>query len=106
MKSELKQRWLYALGSGKYPKTKSNLKDSAGYCCLGVLADIEGKLEEHEGRGFVRGDYLFNDKYLSWLPPSFRHQVGLKDSDTKNLAKLNDSNNTFKEVMEYIENEV
>lgn len=35
-------QWMAALESGDYPKTTGCLKDSTGFCCLGVLADIEG----------------------------------------------------------------
>lgn len=35
-------KWIKALRSKKYTQTKSHLKDSKGYCCLGVACDISG----------------------------------------------------------------
>jgi hypothetical protein len=40
MNKELKQKWIDALCSGDYPQTQSELCNSGGYCCLGVLCDI------------------------------------------------------------------
>lgn len=40
MKKEYADKWADALESGKYNQTDSWLKDSRGFCCLGVLCDI------------------------------------------------------------------
>lgn len=37
---ELKDKWLKALRSGEYSQTSCTLKDSDGFCCLGVLCDV------------------------------------------------------------------
>lgn len=37
-----KYRWIYALLFGGYKQTQGTLKDSKGFCCLGVLCDISG----------------------------------------------------------------
>ena len=91
-----KKEWLEALKT--YPKTKGRLKDSQGYCCLGVLADITGNLSaDKDGYGWV------NDSTAS-LPYHLREELGLTLHDMKELMYLNDSNDTFKEVMECIKN--
>ena len=42
---KLKAKWIKALLSGDYKQGKGILKNKKGeYCCLGVLADICGKL--------------------------------------------------------------
>lgn len=41
----VKKRWTDALRSGEYPQGSNQLKTNDGYfCCLGVKAEIEGKL--------------------------------------------------------------
>lgn len=40
MDAELKARWVKALRSGEYQQCQETLHDGAGYCCLGVLANI------------------------------------------------------------------
>lgn len=43
MDAKIKSDWLAALRSGKYPQGKTFLLDGDGnYCCLGVLATIQG----------------------------------------------------------------
>ena len=98
MKSELKQKWLEALET--YPKTKGCLKNSKGYCCLGVLAEITGNLMvDEKGTGWVEHHY-------GALPFFVRKELGLSSNNQESLISLNDKNDTFKEVMEYIKNEI
>jgi hypothetical protein len=40
MNSEIKERWIAALRSGRYNQTKHRLKDNHGHCCLGVLCEV------------------------------------------------------------------
>ena len=40
MDRELKDRWVAALRSGKYPQGTHSLKSCDRYCCLGVLCDL------------------------------------------------------------------
>lgn len=40
MSPELKALWLNALRSGEYRQTTGTLKDTDGYCCLGVLCHV------------------------------------------------------------------
>lgn len=43
MRDDIKQDWLFALRSGRYPETYKTLKDKKGcFCALGVLADTFG----------------------------------------------------------------
>jgi hypothetical protein len=46
MNLEIKTKWLAALRSGEYSQTRANLRDSEGFCCLGVLCDIYSKENE------------------------------------------------------------
>lgn len=41
MKKSVKKRWVKALRSGEYKQCRSGMHDGEGFCCLGVLHDIE-----------------------------------------------------------------
>jgi len=46
MTPEYKTKWLEALRSGRYPQGREQLMTRKGkYCCLGVLAQIDGQLK-------------------------------------------------------------
>ena len=93
MTPELKERWIEALGT--YPKTKNTLKNEEGYCCLGVLADIEGDLNN-----IIKFGYSF------LLPKNKREKYGLPMEIEGELAILNDKTDTFAEVIEMIQKEL
>ncbi|MEK6860488.1 MAG: hypothetical protein AABY07_00825, partial [Nanoarchaeota archaeon] len=40
MNEAIAKRWIENLTNGKHRKTKNRLKDSNGFCCLGVLCDM------------------------------------------------------------------
>ncbi len=68
MKPKIKAAWIAALRSGEYAQTSLRLRDSVGFCCLGVLCDLASK----EGIGqwsddgqFVTGDEMDNNS----VPP-------------------------------------
>jgi len=47
MDPELKQKWLDALRGGDYAQHRGELFDgTSGFCCLGVLADVAGVLDD------------------------------------------------------------
>ena len=104
MKSELKQKWIEALESGRYEKGVRALKGPDGYCCLGVLADITGNLKGEESPGFV----VTKDgtAHYAYLPKEIHSELGLEQKNMFDLARINDKSRTFKEVVEYIKNEV
>lgn len=109
MDVELKKRWVKALRSGKYRQGHGKLCFNDNYCCLGVLADIEGAL-------VALDDYTYNIKGIIdesiWgcpypttsLPPiSFLNKVGLSSSVSYKLADMNDSGKTFNKIADWIE---
>ena len=109
MKKHIKSKWVKALESGKYKKTKHQLKYNSAFCCLGVLTNLNpgtkwGK-NEHE-----------DDVYLS---PRIKNWAGIEESTrTKNitdmsvnLADMNDGDfgarerargKSFKQIAQYI----
>lgn len=91
---EVKERWVKALRSGHYKQGKGRLKTVSGYCCLGVLADIQGELSEH-------GCFdLDNDKILSDSDGRY-HYMG--QSTQNGVANLNDSGFNFEVIADRIE---
>ena len=88
MKPELKERWVAAL-EGPYAdkKTVAELKNNEGFCCLGVLIDIE--------KAWVEGEQA-NHNYFPLGP------MGLSGQMQEQLWELNDENDTFAPVIEYI----
>lgn len=80
MKGELNvAKWVIALRSGKYKQTFGALRDSNGYCCLGVACQISGlgKWEKEttfgdDSREYVigprsRGSGILPVKVAKWL---------------------------------------
>ena len=56
--TDLKEKWIEALRSGKYPKGYQALRSPMGFCCLGVLCDIVDPNGWSEGTN-EHGDYRY-----------------------------------------------
>jgi hypothetical protein len=90
MLTKIKSKWVKALRSGRYKQANSVLLDRDGaYCCLGVLAKIQGVPKEE----------LFC-KMTSNLPQG--KNAGLRRTSRDLLARMNDEGKTFKEIAAYI----
>lgn len=103
MTPEFKARWITDLR--KYPKTRSYLKNSTGYCCLGVAcltlgAKFEERFELGEWRPTLNGINLAEGQALT---PCTLEQIGLAMSNQNTLIDLNDRSDTFDPVIEWIE---
>lgn len=102
MNAELKAKWVEALRSGRYSQTRGALRDEDGYCCLGVLCDVQGrKWERRSG-----GGYLF----ASLVTPPEIISAGLDAAVAHRLAEMNDGDEdggrggaAFNEIADYIE---
>jgi hypothetical protein len=108
MNKQLKVKWLKALRSGEYRRAEGTLAtmDGKKFCCLGVLADIQGctwkpDTTEHglvplakNGRALVKG----SDDFLP-----VRRAGGLTSEQQGILADMNDDGKTFKQIAKYIE---
>lgn len=106
MNQEIKAKWLEALRSGKYQQTRKVLRDSNGYCCLGVLCDVMGV-------EWVKDDGCFLVLYdngegrvgrEAGMPPSeIMREAKLDELFAGVLAEGNDAGDTFAELAARIE---
>lgn len=104
MNKDIKTKWLTALRSGKYQQTDGvlrsfkDIKDGEAFCCLGVLADIQGATwADYEptlnGRRAAIADGL--------LAPFAA--AGIWKSTQRHLADMNDDGLSFAEIADYVE---
>lgn len=113
----LKARWLEALRSGRYKKTCGELHTAAtdGYCCLGVLADMEGLMiidedvRPEKGILVPEADREDGNMRYGYLPQHIAAAYkldGLVDgifNVQEKLSEINDRSETFDNVIDYIE---
>lgn len=119
MTPELKARWVAALRSGQYAQGKGQLRRfDDTYCCLGVLANVQGCRWRPLPNVADAGDgdpYYFapeeNQGLIGTLLPQWA--AGLTDPQQCHLASMNDGAsddaggwtipNTFAEIADWIE---
>jgi hypothetical protein len=94
MDALLKSEWIDALRSGKYQQAKSFLKTDNGYCCLGVLCDIQGA-------DFSAIEEEFGSLSLSYNPKEYLGHF--PEVNASELAQMNDNGKSFAEIAAYIE---
>lgn len=95
MEQELKTRWIEALRSGDYEQGTSYLCYN-GYCCLGVLAEIDGKLIH-----YPEGPAEFRSTAGSCLVPANYH--GLKEHLATLMHMNDEEGKSFNEIADWIE---
>ena len=108
MNRKLKAKWLQALRSGSYRQTSGELANDEGtkFCCLGVLADIQGCTWKigRNGEGLVpvnKANRSIVPNSDDWLPPT--RAGGLSHDTQEALASMNDDGASFKKIAAYIE---
>ncbi len=107
--SNLKEKWVTALRSGKYEQIKGTLHTDNGYCCLGVLCEISGAGEWVEKASY-KDAYMFkaNDgtQMLNVLPNSIAMLAGLSGSVESQVVSMNDKGDDFNAIADWIEENV
>jgi hypothetical protein len=95
MDATLRNKWIKALESTKFRQDCGYLKQSINkhshYCCLGVLRHI---VDPKDTRSLNNKQQLLNHPQLK--------QFKLTKTQQHNLARLNDTPNTFKIIAQYI----
>lgn len=90
MTEEQLDQWIAALRSGEYEQGKGTLRTSSGYyCCLGVANKVCG-LNAHEDKAFIRDE-------------DYDIQVFLPIPTQSRLARMNDNNESFVQIADYLE---
>ena len=123
MKPEIKKVWVDTLKSGKIKQTKSKLckleNDEYSFCCLGVLCEIynadmrlkKKKQLETNKLPSNKGYYFSYNRCTEGLPEEVQKWSGITTElgglpyphVQSNLAGMNDSGKTFKEIAKIIE---
>lgn len=96
MNKRMKKDWLVSLRNGKYTQCRNELRDATGYCCLGVLCEIEG----YDWSTHDNGDM----GEMFQLPDKIHRTSKLTEDEENELVKLNDEDEKdFIEIANYIE---
>lgn len=114
MKAERKAEWCAALRSGKYKQGTGQLKEVIDgvpqYCCLGVLAEIDGALIKVD-RALYYEDWtvpnpLFDDdtnRSSGYYQGKLDGKYEITEEQMFKLANMNDRLASFSEIADYIE---
>lgn len=120
MNADVKKRWLEVLRSGEYAQAGGALRSDVGYCCLGVLCDLyvkDGHAEWHFNQDMDNDvSYDIFDEGAH-LPGRVMDWAGLNSSDpyvetgfdewgNASLAELNDSDISFAQIADLIEEQL
>jgi hypothetical protein len=103
MNPEIKNKWVAALKSGKYQQCQGRLRNDNAFCCLGVLCDI---LDKDKWELRYETQYRYEDAEFV-LPLTVCQQAGfyydIEHFETVTLSDMNDSGKSFREIAQYIE---
>ena len=93
---KLKADWVAALRSGKYPQWKGHLQQKGiGFCCLGVLADVQGAdWSDGTGEGrmvpTLQGELISAGSNSGSLSRAFCDRIKLHPDVASQLMSMND----------------
>lgn len=107
-RTEVIKRWVKALRSGEYKQTQDTLRDSTGFCCLGVLCDLAAKDGGAQWRESDNdGGFSYNGKF-SVPPTPIQNFVFAGNSGFMGkVMDMNDlGNKSFKQIANAIEKEL
>lgn len=101
---EIKAKWVAALRSGEYQQCTGALTNGVGgYCCLGVLREIEPKRAIQGAEKAGEAGLLSND---SWTRMGGHACVSSVSGDPliqTTLSDMNDCGTPFAEIADFIE---
>lgn len=115
MNPEIKKMWVDALESGEYKQSNNELRNSLGFCCLGVLCDLH---EKATGKHFWNLDMWNDFRYFGEsgiLPIEVIQWSGVQDfnpsieyeGEERDLAGLNDDARlSFKQIAAIIKEQL
>lgn len=113
MKEEIAKLWVEALRSEVFEQAKGKLKDSNGYCCLGVLCHIselssweQDTLSNSEDYSYLRNTQLLPEAVMVWAGMESVNGQFYNEPESrysKQLDEMNDSGLTFNQIADEIE---
>ena len=121
MKRNIARKWISALRSGHYKKTKGALKrvsnQNESFCALGVLCDlyqkehIRGLPEDRESEDIDGKKCVSFDGIVDLLPDKVRKWAGIKSESceipySKDIPLMNDGGDSFKKIADVIEKNI
>lgn len=96
MDAELKKKWVEALRSGEYKQGTGWLRKNDKFCCLGVLAAVNGDPLALGADTLHRSRRGSASKYGYW-------ENLIESEDEVALVNMNDQGDSFAEIADYIE---
>lgn len=100
-------RWVEALRSGRYTQTSKYLHAGDGFCCLGVLCDLDGDAgwDERGDTDETYGGIIYSTASgdTEMPGPEVLEWAGLSLSQSERLAEMNDRGASFEEIADEIE---
>jgi len=104
MNPKIKRRWLQALRSGKYTQGKNVLHKikSDEYCCLGVLCEIavKDRIIPAPEVELVKNRRCYSyDDEARFPSETVLNWAGLDGYAAQRIAEVNDSSDSFEEVI-------
>ena len=98
----LQTKWIEALRSGKYDQATGKLRNTSGFCCLGVLCDVIDP-EGWEDDDDIGDGYQYRG-YSSKPSTAILDMVGLRGDDVRRYVRMNDEETqTFLDIADKIE---
>lgn len=114
MKTDIKERWVAELRSGKYSQGSTYLERDGKFCCLGVLCTLaveDGIINRRLGKSGV----AYYDECALFLPASVSRWAGIEGWSAEvevstghgkyvnDLTVINDNGTPFAEIADMIE---
>ncbi len=118
MNPELKAKWIAALRSGEIEQGKGQLGSPENeMCCLGVLCHVQNiDMQRAEPTEDIMGnsEVTYDDVVDDYVPkkwayreyPSKEQAAGLTPSQCTDLADMNDHENSFAVIADWIEENI
>ena len=108
---DLIKEWIKALRSNEYNQTRGALQDDYGYCCLGVLCEIDHyttkrRIPFQSGKTTYTYSTKNNDfeSSCSQLPTGLMVRLGILGDGQAMLIDMNDHGRSFQYIADWIEN--
>jgi len=105
MDPAIRQRWVSALRSGRYPQARENLRTTEGFCCYGVLCELaveDGAIPAPEEPD--QGVYRYSGA-IALLPHAVKTWASI-GFEQMWLARRNDDGWTFDQIADVIEGRI